>query len=76
MHNDVDALYGVDLEGNGAKEMDGYNEKKEDEKEAEDQGQHQHNKIPSGRNGCVKVDALHQSPQRHPSGGLHQQNVF
>jgi hypothetical protein len=26
--------------------------------------------FPSGRNGCVRVDALRQSCQRHPGGGL------
>ena len=39
MHNDVDALYGVDLEGNVAMEIDGHNNKSEDEKKAEDQEQ-------------------------------------
>ena len=32
--------------------------------------QHQHKTFPSGRNGCVRVDALRQSRQRHPGGGL------
>jgi len=31
---------------------------------------HQHKTFPSGRNGSVRVDALHQSVQRHPGGGL------
>jgi len=26
--------------------------------------------FPSGRNGSIRVDALHQSHQRHPGGGL------
>jgi len=31
---------------------------------------HQQKTYPSGRNGSVRVDALHQSRQRHPGGGL------
>jgi hypothetical protein len=31
---------------------------------------HQPKTFPSGRNGCVRVDALRQSRQRHPGGGL------
>jgi len=31
---------------------------------------HQQKTFPSGRNGCVRVDALRQSCQRHPGGGL------
>jgi len=31
---------------------------------------HQQKIFPSGRNGSVRVDALRQSRQRHPSGGL------
>jgi hypothetical protein len=31
---------------------------------------HQQNIIPSGRHGSVRVDAVHQSRQRHPGGGL------
>jgi len=31
---------------------------------------HQQKTFPSGRNGSVRVDALRQSRQRHPSGGL------
>jgi len=31
---------------------------------------HQQKTFPSGRNGSVRVDALHQSRQRHPGGGL------
>jgi hypothetical protein len=30
---------------------------------------HQQKTFPSGRNGCVRVDALRQSRQRHPGGG-------
>ena len=32
--------------------------------------QHQQKTFPSGRTGCVRVDALRQSRQRHPGGGL------
>jgi len=31
---------------------------------------HQQKTFPSGRNGSVRVDALRQSRQRHPGGGL------
>ena len=31
---------------------------------------HQQKTFPSGRNGCVRVDVLRQSHQRHPGGGL------
>jgi len=31
---------------------------------------HQQKTFPSGRTGCVRVDALRQSRQRHPCGGL------
>ena len=31
---------------------------------------HQQKNIPFGRNGSVRVDALRQSRQRHPGGGL------
>ena len=31
---------------------------------------HQQKIFPSGRNGSIRVDALRQSRQRHPSGGL------
>ena len=31
---------------------------------------HQQKTFPSGRNGSVRVDALRQSGQRHPGGGL------
>jgi hypothetical protein len=31
---------------------------------------HQQKTFPSGRTGCVMVDALRQSRQRHPGGGL------
>jgi len=33
-------------------------------------GNHQQKTSPSGQNGSVRVDALYQSRQRHPSGGL------
>jgi len=32
--------------------------------------EHQQKTFPSGRNGSVRVDALRQSRQRHPGGGL------
>jgi hypothetical protein len=32
--------------------------------------EHQQKIFPSGRNGSVRVDALRQSRQRHPGGGL------
>ena len=38
---------------------------------------HQQKNILFGRNGSVRVDALHQSCQRHPGGGLlHAQRQY